>query len=249
MFFLKEEIFARVWAIFGILIISIFLVIYITTCYVGLKLYGKKAEKPLLVFGYHRLVKSISSILCIRYQIKGQEKFQKNKAYVLVSNHRSMLDIFANQYASPIPFKFLSKIENEKIPLFGYIIRKLCIPINRKSKESRQESMALMKNCLLEDGLSVLLYPEGTRNRTQEPLQAFYDGAFRLAIETETPIMVQTLLNTKAIVDPQKGWKLFTGKIECFWDEPIETKGMSLGDIERLKSKVKEIMLKHLATK
>lgn len=147
--------------------------------------------------------------------------------------------------SSPVLFKFLSKKELTKIPFFGYIITNLCILIDRTRKDSRAAGVKAMEEALAE-GMSITIYPEGTRNRTSKPLKSMYDGAFRLAINTQTPIMVQTLLNASSLTDPLRKLDLSAGIITAIWDAPVETKGMTLDDVEKLKEQVRQIMLAHL---
>lgn len=175
----------------------------------------------------------------------GKEKFKKGQAYVLVSNHNSHLDILANALSSPVLFQFLGKKEAEKLPLFGYIYKNICILIDRKSKMSRARGLVEMGNAL-KNGMSIMIYPEGTRNKTGEPLKNFYDGAFRIAIQTQMPIMVQTLTNSGKLASPFRMLDMWPGSIGCHWDGPIETKGMTLDDVDELKEKVKAVMMSHL---
>ena len=118
----------------------------------------------------------------------------------------------------------------------GYIIRNLYISVNRKDKYARAKSMENMQKNIRE-GISVFIFPEGTRNKSSEPLLDFRDGAFRLAIESQVPIAALTLLNTG---------KLSPGVLHCVWSEPISTKGMTQDDIPALKEKVISEMKKHL---
>jgi 1-acyl-sn-glycerol-3-phosphate acyltransferase len=109
------------------------------------------------------------------------------------------MDIPANVAGSPdeILFEFLGKKEAARMPFFGFIINRLCILVSRKSEFSRKASYQKMKEGL-DRGYSIFLYPEGTRNRTNEPVKDFYDGAFRLAIEMQKPLVVNTLVGIKS---------------------------------------------------
>jgi len=142
--------------------------------------------------------------------------------------------------------KFLSKAEAPKMPFVGPLIKNLSVLVDRKSSTSRSntfEKMALE----LEKVSSIFLYPEGTRNRTKDLIKPFYDGAFRLAIEHQIPIVVNTLVGTKKINSPNKLLTFLPGKITSYWEEPILTKGLTKEDIPLLKEKVKSIMLNRLA--
>ena len=98
----------------------------------------------------------------------------------------------------------------------------------------------------MEKGYSIIIYPEGTRNRTPEPIKEFYDGAFRLAIEMQKPILVNTLVGIRELNPPTGFFTYLPGKLYSHWDTPISTIGMTLEDIPKLKKKVGEIMIARL---
>ena len=176
----------------------------------------------------------------IRVKIKRRHTLKKNGVYIFVSNHTSLLDVPLCAFVAPVTFRYLSKAELTKIPLFGYIIKKLYLSVNRKDEKSRAESMERMKQSL-RDGISIYLFPEGTRNKTNEPLKNFYGGAFRLSLETGIPIVPMTIRHSKKLLD---GYKLKPGTLECYWSEPIYP---SIEDsAESLKQKVRSVMLADL---
>lgn len=242
-----KKIIRTIWSIYAAIVMAFFVVIYVVTCLIGLFIFGAKAEKFLLRFGYKFLARIVSALILVRYQSINRLKEIPDQACVLVSNHRSIIDVFANEITSPKIFKFLSKKQNEKIPAFGLVIKRLCIPIARKDKESRQKSFEVMA-ANLKAGMSVLIYPEGTRNRTADPLKPFYDGAFRLAIGTKTPILVQTLIGTDKITNPLKRWDLAPGLVTCYWDGPFYTDDLHLSDLDALKANIRTTMLNNLNT-
>ncbi len=181
----------------------------------------------------------------IRTDIKGKELINSNVAYIFISNHNSQLDIPLFARACSNTFRFLSKIEVTRIPLMGYIVKRIYITVDRKSREDRVKSVEKMKSSLLDERISVVLFPEGTRNRTDKPLLDFKDGAFRLAIDTQLPIAVLTILNTRDFL-PATKFEMKPGIIHATWSEPIETKGLTANDVPMLKEKVKELLLKNL---
>ena len=98
----------------------------------------------------------------------------------------------------------------------------------------------------LAEGYSLFLYPEGTRNRTNEPIQSFHRGAFMMAIETGRPVAVQTLVRVKHISRSANGLDYWPGKVKVVWSKPIEVKGMTIRDVRGLSEKVSEVMKDHL---
>jgi 1-acyl-sn-glycerol-3-phosphate acyltransferase len=181
-------------------------------------------------------------------KIRNRRFIKKNTGYVVVSNHSAQFDILVNPYAfrsHPNVFTFLSKKEIGNIPIFGILARRVGVLVDRKSQESRKRSYRYMKK-VLEEGISIMIYPEGTRNKGEVPLQPFYDGAFKLAIEMQTPILVQTIVGMKKRMDNRYIFDACPGRVECIWDEPIPTEGLTYADVPALKEKVRSIMLRHL---
>lgn len=165
------------------------------------------------------------------------------QAYVFVCNHRSQLDIPLFARACVNTFRFLSKIEVTKLPLIGYVVKRLYITVDRKSKEDRAKSVLRMQDSLLKEKISVVLFPEGTRNRTTEPLIDFKDGAFRLAIETQLPIAILTILNSSGFSPANKFLQLKPGTLKAIWTEPIPTINMTQEDLPSLKEQIKQRIL------
>jgi 1-acyl-sn-glycerol-3-phosphate acyltransferase len=182
----------------------------------------------------------------IRVKVKGKEYIDKNKEYVFICNHRSQLDIPLFARACKNTFRFLSKIEVTRIPLIGYVVKKLYLTVDRSSKEDRAKSIEKMQDSLLKEKISVVLFPEGTRNRTTETLLDFKDGAFRLAIETQLPLALLTIMNSAEFSPASKFLQLKPGTIKAKWSEPIETKGMTPTDVPRLKEEVRKRLLFNL---
>lgn len=177
----------------------------------------------------------------IRLKLKNTELLKTDQVYVFAANHKSMLDIPAYALSCNHTFKFLAKAELMKIPVLGYIIRQLYISVDRKDKTARAKSMENMHRAL-QQGISIFICPEGTRNKTENLLLPFHDGAFRLAISAQVPLAVLTILNSGELLSPNKALELRPGIIECVWSQPIETKGMTEDDIPLLKQMVIEMM-------
>jgi 1-acyl-sn-glycerol-3-phosphate acyltransferase len=164
---------------------------------------------------------------------------------VIVANHRSSIDFIVNAVAFPGIFRFLAKQELMKIPIFGWVVKKMCLTVDRSSAMSRARSVVEIKKQLAR-GWSVLIYPEGGRNRTESPLAPFYDGAFRIAIQTGAPIAIQTVQNVEAVSASVKSVDLCPGTLYIAWDEPIETAQLTAEDIPALKEAVRNRMNVHL---
>lgn len=172
---------------------------------------------------------------------KGKSHFKKGENYVVVINHNSFVDIPVSSPWIPGPNKTLAKIEMAKIPIFGLIYKAGSILVNRNAEGSRRQSFVDMGNAL-KIGIHLCLYPEGTRNKTDKPLQRFYDGAFITAIKAQKPIIPGLIFNTKKILPHDKKLWARPMPIKFHFLEPIPTKGLTLDDIAALKQKVYDIM-------
>jgi 1-acyl-sn-glycerol-3-phosphate acyltransferase len=149
----------------------------------------------------------------IRLKIKGKENFKKGENYIVVCNHNSLMDVPVATPFIPGTNKTIAKIEMSKIPLFGLIYKRGSVLVDRKDKDSRRNSFKKMKD-VLEAGMHMCIYPEGTRNKTGQPLKEFHNGAFRLAVETAKPILPAVLFNTKKVLPPDKLFFLWPAKLE-----------------------------------
>ncbi|HEY8960227.1 lysophospholipid acyltransferase family protein [Chitinophaga sp.] len=172
---------------------------------------------------------------------KGLEYFAPGQTYVVVCNHNSLIDVPVTSAEIPGVNKTLAKASLAKVPLFGVLYRIGGILVDRSSEASRKQSVVEMKNAL-SLGIHILLYPEGTRNRTDQPLKNFYDGAFALAIDTQTPLMPSLLFHTKKILPVGKKFFAWPHRIDYHFLPPLQTTGMTRDDIPAFKEKVFRLM-------
>jgi 1-acyl-sn-glycerol-3-phosphate acyltransferase len=176
-----------------------------------------------------------SQLTLIRYEFYGRENFAKGKSYIYVSNHTSFLDLPGIRMIIPGQFRPLAKKELKKIPVFGWIAQAATIIVDRSSPESRKKSIDRLKNAL-KKGISILIFAEGTQNRTKEILQPFHDGAFRVAIDTQQPILPMVVIGAGKLMPPGT-IKLKPGKIKIFVGEEIRTEGLTVKEVSALKEK------------
>lgn len=172
---------------------------------------------------------------------RGKKNFKKGENYVVVCNHNSLADVPVSSPWIPGPNKTLAKSEMAKIPLFGVIYKAGSVLVDRKKGDSRRESFSKMQE-MLDLGLHLCLYPEGTRNKTSEPVQPFYDGAFITAIKAQKPIIPGLIFNTGKILPHDKKLWAWPMPIRVDFLEAIPTKGLTLSDTVALKDKVRQIM-------
>lgn len=100
------------------------------------------------------------------------------------------------------PFRTLAKRELLKVPIMGFIFKTSGIMVDRSSPESRKASFQRMVEAVTL-GESLMIYPEGTQNRTNEQMQPFFDGAFKLAVATQVPILPVVTINTRRTTAPE----------------------------------------------
>lgn len=131
----------------------------------------------------------------IRATYTYEAPLDESKSYIYVANHIAYLDAALLVKAVRKPLRPLGKAELGKVPVFGFIYRRAVVMVDRSSAKKRADSIDRMK-AVLRKGISILVFPEGTFNETHEPLKSFYDGAFRIAIETGTPIRPMLFLDT-----------------------------------------------------
>jgi 1-acyl-sn-glycerol-3-phosphate acyltransferase len=227
-----------------IIILSFFIVI---PAYVIIFSFIPKAKAPFMAHKVSRFwAKLLYTLYFVRTDIKGMELIKPGQPYVFVCNHRSQLDIPLFAIACRNTFRFLSKIEVTKIPLIGYVVKRLYITVDRSSKEDRALSFIKMQDSLLKEKISIVIFPEGTRNRTSEPLIDFKDGAFRLAIDAKVPIAVLTILNSRELSPANRFMQLKPGRLKALWTKPITTVNMTAQDVPRLKEQVRQRILEGL---
>lgn len=178
-------------------------------------------------------------------KIDREQEFETNKSYMLVANHTSMTDIMLMLYVSKNPFVFVGKMELAKIPLFGFFYKRTCILVDRSSSKSRFGVFERAQK-RLNQGLSICIFPEGLVPDDESIiLGEFKDGAFRLAIEHQIPIVPMTFADNKK----RFSYTFFSGspglmraKIHRF----VETKGETLEDKKEIKDQVSELIYKQL---
>lgn len=239
-------IFRKFWAIYAVVLFLTLMTLSVPVLAFNMVVFeGTKALRNNIRYLHHVFTPSFLFLIGIRLQIEGAAQIDPHKSYIIVGNHRSSLDFIVNAAAFPGVYRYLAKQELQKIPVFGWVVKKMCLIVDRSSAMSRARSVVAVKQQLAA-GWSIFIYPEGSRNNTTKPLAPFFDGAFRIAIQTKAPIAVQTLINIHDVSDPVRFGELQPGVLRIVWNTPIETTEMNQDDIEPLKARVEAIMLAHL---
>lgn len=178
------------------------------------------------------------------YRVVGKSQLPKNKPCVYCANHSSWLDIVMMGLVVKGDYKFMGKDSLSKIPLFGGMFSKLHIMVNRESKISSFRAFVQAKEAL-QKGQSIVIFPEGGIKGTPPELNEFKDGAFRLAVEAQVPIVPVTLLDTWRIVNKNFRTSWHTSK--AIVHEPISTEGLTSQDVPHLQQHTYKVIENTLA--
>lgn len=179
------------------------------------------------------------------YRIEREQQMERGRSYMLVANHTSMTDIMLMLAVSKNPFVFVGKKELVRIPIFGFFYKRTCILVDRSSSKSRFEVFQRAQK-RLEQGLSICIFPEGgVPDHDPVVLDEFKDGAFRLAIEHQIPVVPMTFPDNKKRF-PFKFLSGSPGLMRAKVHRFVETTGMTLDDKKELKDRVRQIIYHQL---
>ena len=169
----------------------------------------------------------------------------KSKQYIFLTNHISYIDAAMIPKAYRQPVRPLGKVEMSKVPVFGFIYKNAIVTVDRSSAINRANSVRVLKS-LINKGISVLVFPEGTFNMGTTPLKEFYDGAFRVAIETQTPVKPVLFLDAYRRMPYESLLSMSPGQSRIVYLDEISVSSYTLKDVGRLKDEVYAIMEKKL---
>lgn len=182
------------------------------------------------------------------YKVSQDQQLDSNSSYMFVANHTSMTDIMLMLAVIPKPFVFVGKKELVKIPLFGFFYKRTCILVDRGNAKSRQAVFDHAQK-RINQGLSICIFPEGGVPYDESiVLDDFKDGAFRLAIEHNLPIVPLTFPDNKK----RFSYTFFSGSLGIMRAHvhhfvPIGGKTIeNKADIKALKEEVHAIILNKL---
>lgn len=178
------------------------------------------------------------------WSIKREQILDKKKSYMFVANHTSMADIMLMLVSVSNPFVFVGKRELAKIPLFGFFYKRTCILVDRSSEKSRK-GVFLRAQKRLKQGVSICIFPEGGVPEEHILLDDFKDGAFRLAINHDIPIVPLTFSDNKK----RLSYTFFSGgpgRIRSKIHNFIPTDNLTIADTKALNERTRSIILRQL---
>jgi len=180
----------------------------------------------------------------IRLNVLGIENLEKDRAYILISNHASILDIPGIIAAIPLPVRFIAKRSLIWFPILGWVLYLSGhILIDRESSLSALKSLKKAA-ALMENGTCVIVFPEGTRSPDGE-VKEFKRGAFLLALQSKVPIVPISISGTFQML-PRHGWCFWPGTMQIYVDKPVATQGIPLREIRPLMQRVRETIIQNL---
>jgi 1-acyl-sn-glycerol-3-phosphate acyltransferase len=174
----------------------------------------------------------------MRVTIKGGDKIDRKKSYVVIANHQSQIDIPLLLACLPLPIRFLAKRSLFFIPLFGWaLFFARFVPVNRsnsaKARRSIDSGVGRIKN-----GYCLAIFPEGTRSADGQ-IHRFKNGACVLAIKAEAPMLPVAIRGSYDVV-PKTRLAVNPGPVDLIIGEPVSTAGLGLADKECLRQRMQE---------
>ena len=176
-------------------------------------------------------------LIFVRHKEIYEVPHYKSRQYIFVANHWSYMDIPALVRTMQQPVRVLGKYEMVKYPVFGIIYRAAAIVVDRSSAEKRTKSVRALK-AALKHGISIFIFPEGTFNETNAPLKECYDGAFRIAIETQTPRKPVLFIDTVDRMHWRGFFELTPGRSAAVFLDEIPVNNYTIKEMPALKQLV-----------
>lgn len=179
-----------------------------------------------------------------KFKTSGQLPANKRNPYVMVSNHESFVDMLLLSHLK-MEMKYLSKESILRIPLVGWMMKMSGdVSLLRGDRSSGAAALVVCEKWLKRK-MSVMIFPEGTRSSDGE-MRGFKDGAFVLAIRTQTPMLPVVVHGTRSALR-KSDWRMGDAKAEVRVLEIIETTGMTLDDVPALRERVRDVMIAEIA--
>ncbi len=225
-----RTLYIAIWVVFVTLVLGILVI--------GLSFFvrsGNPMHKIARFWG-----KSILVVSRIKVSVKGLSNIDLSGPYIYMPNHQSNFDIPVLLGHLAVQFRWLAKVELFKIPIFGHAMRKAgYISIDRYHRESAFESLKVAAK-KIKSGISVLIFPEGTRSRDGK-IRPFKKGGFVLAIDSGVPIVPVVIKGTYAIMTKGK-FRVNPGHVSMIIHKPIDTSAYTRETKEALMQSVRRVI-------
>ena len=240
----NEDMLTLIFAIYTLVVLTFFFLLSLVALFVCYPFDKRR-----------KVVHELSRWLCFswwyapltwRRKIEGLENVDKTKPYVIVINHNSMADIIS-LYFVPLNFRWVSKQEVFRIPYIGPMLwMHGDIAIQRGRATESMKKVINDGKMWLDRGVSVAIFPEGTRSKTGE-IERFKGGAFALAKEAGVEILPVVLDGTTQIFKPKSFWFNWKHCLTLKVLPPISAEKVAQTDTTELANEVREMMVGALA--
>lgn len=239
---LFKIVFARIWALWGLISFTITFLIIILPALCAHLFKDQFKGQTYFIWVSKIWMQIWLTLIGCPLRITGKNHFEKGKHYIIIFNHNALLDIPLSAPFVPGANKTIGKSSFAKVPLFGLFYKLGAVLVDRKNENSRRKSYENMRNVLTKS-MHMCIYPEGTRNRTKEPLKPFYDGAFKLSVETGTPIIPCIIKGTSRAMPIDKPFYLLPTRLSMTFLPPMHP-----GELKpkELNEKAHRLMLEEL---
>lgn len=242
-----KDVFGRIWALWGLVtFLSTFLIIFIPSMFAHL-MPDPRGQRYFIAVSKIWMNVWLFLIGC-PVKVTGKENFKPGEAYVVVFNHNAYLDVPLSAPYVPGANKTIAKASFAKIPLFGSFYSRGSVLVDRKDEKSRSKSFDIMKKVLAK-GMHMCIYPEGTRNRSIEPIKPFYDGAFKLAASTKKDIIPCVIKGTKKAMPINKGFYLLPVKLHMHFLPAVSSADKTVTELkDKVHSEMVKVYVKYMET-
>lgn len=238
MSFLKN-IFARIWAVWGLVSFAVSFLIFFVPSMLAYLFKNEVSGQKYFIFLSRVWMNIWLRLIGCPVSIYGRENFKEGEVYIVTFNHNALLDVPLSAPYVPGANKTIAKASFAKVPLFGLFYQRGSVLVNRKDENSRVKSFEDMKKVLAKE-MHMCIYPEGTRNRSGKPLKDFYEGAFKLAVETQKQIIPCIITGTGKAMPINKKFYLLPVRLKMYFLEPVTPGNNST----ELRKQVYDLMMK-----
>ncbi|MBD0331739.1 MAG: 1-acyl-sn-glycerol-3-phosphate acyltransferase [Chitinophagaceae bacterium] len=232
-----KSVLARIFALWALIVFVVSMLITVLAVLI-IRAFQEPKRSKILHYIFRAWMKIFFVLVGVKRIFKGEENFKRGENYIVVCNHNSFVDVLLASPGIPGPNKTIAKVELSRIPLFGVIYKTGSVLVDRRNDASRKKSYVKMKT-VLQRGLHMCIYPEGTRNKTSQPLQRFHDGAFKLSVETRKAILPAVIFYTNKVLPPKEFFYFWPHKVEMHFLPQVPPNDLTPAE---LKEKVFYIM-------
>ena len=218
-----------IYILFSILLVPVLLFCYLM-----------KRSQPIISISKWAL-RLGQKVLGISLDVSGEDKIKKEKSYVFMSNHLSLIDGPLLYMFIPQSVRVLLKKEVFKLPIIGQAMRQVgFVPVDRKALKGGKESIDRAARLMKEKCFSFLIFPEGTRSRDGK-MQRFKRGGFFLALESQAAIAPVSIDGSYELM-PKGSFFAKKGRIRVIFHQPVSVEGLERNNISVLRDRVRAII-------